>query len=243
MNRYNSNITVSGIVNEALDVVSRNPMIVLIFLVPGLISLLGGLAISGSAGVLGEVTEVGLEDGSLNFDTYASFLGASALLSIVVSIVSILVSGIAIAMTADALGNRPVSIGAAFEFMKDKWILLIVVAIILAILQFIGVLACCIGYVIVVIATVFVKQGIVLDDMELTESFSRSFELARQVWPDVLVLFIIQIVASVVLGLIPFIGSFLGELVAGFFVVAFTIYYIGLTRAPPEPQPVAEDIL
>ena len=225
-------MTVSSIINDALSIVSKYPIIILIFLVPGLISMLGTAAIGG-AGFFGEIDTATIEDGSFEISSFIPGIGAAAALSIIVAIVGILVSGIAIAMTPDALEGRPADISSAFDFMKDKWVLLIIAAIVLAILQFVGVLACCIGYVVVVIATVFVKQGIVLDNMQLTESFSMSFDLAKSVWPDILVLFIINFIAMVVLALIPFIGPFLTELVGGFFTVAFTIFYIGLTKNAP----------
>jgi uncharacterized membrane protein len=136
-------------------------------------------------------------------------------------------------MTADAWEGREVDLSSGLDAIKDKWLLLIVAAIVLAVLQFLGVLACCIGYVIVVILTVFVRQAIVLDGLGLTESFGYSFNLAKKVWPDILILYIIALIATVVLSFIPFIGSFIGELVTGFFTVAFTLYYIGITQAPP----------
>ncbi|RZN49917.1 hypothetical protein EF808_01705 [archaeon] len=234
-------MTVGRAINESLSIVSKYPIIVLIFLIPAIVSLIGGMAISGSAtSAFGSFDEGAIQDG--NFDTFFPSIGAviagSALLSIVTRIVAILVSGIAIVMAADAWEGRPVDLNSAFDFMKDKWLLLIIAAIIIAILEILGVLACCIGYVIVVVATVFVRQGIVLDNYNITDSFRNSFQLAKQVWPDILVIYIIYIIAAVILGIIPVIGGFLAELVNGFFIVAFTLYYISLTRNPPvEPQP------
>ncbi|MBN1785673.1 MAG: hypothetical protein JW825_01615 [Candidatus Methanofastidiosa archaeon] len=235
----NNKMTVSGIINDALSIVSKHPMILLIFLLPAIISLIGGMAIAGGTGAFGALDNLQMEDGEFNFSEdfgtgyFAGLIGLAALFSIVVSIISIFVGAIAIAMTADAWEGRDVDLTSAFDYVKDKWLILIVAAILLAILQFIGVLACCIGYVIVVIVTVFVRQGIVLDNLGLTESFSYSYNLAKKVWPDILILYIIALIASVILGLIPFLGGFLGEIVTGFFTVAFTLYYLGLTHAPP----------
>ena len=216
-----------------------SPMILLLFLVPAIVSLIGGAAIAGGAGAFGAFDEFTMEDGSFEIsDTFniGGLIGAAALVTIVVSVISILVSGIAIAMTADALDGMSVDLSRGFDRIKDKWLLLIVASIVLAILQFIGVLACCIGYVVVVIVTVFVIQGIVLDDLGLTESIGNSFNLAKKVWPDILILYIIALIATIVLALIPFIGSFIGQLVSGFFTIAFTIYYLGITRVlPAEP--------
>jgi hypothetical protein len=237
-------MTVGRALNESLSIVSKYPIIVLIFLVPAIVSLIGGMAISGSASfAFSGFDEGAIQDG--NFDTFLPSIGAvlagSALLSIITRIVAILISGIAIVMAADAWEGRPVDLNSAFDFMKDKWLLLIIAAIIIAILEIIGVIACCIGYVIVVIATVFVRQSIVLDNYNITDSFRNSFALAKQVWPDILVIYIIYIiyiVVAVILGIIPFIGGFLAELVNGFFIVAFTLYYLSLTRYPPvESQP------
>ena len=225
-------MSVSTIINDALSIVSKYPIILLIFLVPGLISMIGGLAIGGS-GLYGDIDTTTFEDGSFEIGSVVPGIGAAAALSIVVTIVSILIGGIAIAMTADALEGRPADLNSALDRLKDKWVLLIITAIVLAILSFIGFLACCIGYVVVAIATVFVKQGIVLDDMQLTEAFSSSFDLAKSAWADILVLFIINFIAMVVLALVPVIGGIITELVGGFFTVAFTIFYIGLTRNAP----------
>jgi len=232
----NDKISVSNVINEALSVVSKHPMIILIFLIPALISVLGGAAITGGSGIFGNLEDFQAEDGSFDIgDTFSlgTFIGVAALVSIIVSVISILVGGIAIAMTADALEGRETDLSRGLDAIKDKWLLLIVAAIVLAVLQFIGVLACCIGYVVVVIVTVFVYQGLILDDLGMTESFSHSFNLAKKVWPDILILYIIALIATVVLALIPYLGSFLGELVTGFFTVAFTIYYLGITRSAP----------
>jgi len=235
----NNKMTVSSIINDALSIVSKYPMIILIFLIPGIVSMLGGFAIAGGAGAIGTVGEFTVEDGQFDFGSFLpGLLGATALLTIVVSILSILVGAVAIVMTSDAWEQREVDLGRAFDTIKDKIVLLIVASIVLAVLQFIGLLACCVGLIVVVIVTVFVIQGIVLDDLPLTDSFRNSFDLAKKVWPDILILYIIAFLASVILGLIPFIGALIGELVTGFFTVGFTIYYIGLTRMPPvEPMP------
>ncbi len=225
-------MTVSSIINDALSIVSKYPIILLIFLIPGLISLLGGVALGGT-GLFGDIDTATIEDGSFEIGSFVPGIGAAAAITIIVTIVSILVGGIAIAMTVDAWEGRQADLNSALDRMKDKWVLLIIAAIVLAILSFIGFLACCIGYVVVAIATVFVKQGIVLDDMQLSESFSMSFELAKSAWADILVLFIINFIAMVVLAIVPFIGGVLTELVSGFFTVAFTIFYIGLTRNAP----------
>lgn len=225
-------MTVSSLVNDALSIVSKYPIILLIFLIPGLISLLGGVALGGT-GLFGDIDTATIEDGSFEVGNFVPGIGAAAAITIIVTIVSILVGGIAIAMTVDAWEGRQADLNSALDRMRDKWVLLIIAAIVLAILSFIGFLACCIGYVVVAIATVFVKQGIVLDDMQLSESFSMSFELAKSAWADILVLFIINFIAMVVLAIVPFIGGVLTELVSGFFTVAFTIFYIGLTRNAP----------
>ncbi len=60
-----------------------------------------------------------------------------------------------------------------------------------------------------------------------------SFDLPKSAWADILVLFIINFIAMVVLAIVPVIGGVLTELVSGFFTVAFTILYIGLTRNAP----------
>ncbi len=225
-------MSVSSLINDALSIVSKYPIILLLFLIPGIISLIGTAAIGGS-GLFGDIDTATLEDGSFEVGNFIPGIGVAAAVNILVTIVSILVGGIAIAMTADAWEGRQANLNSALDRMRDKWVLLIIVAIVLAILSFIGFLACCIGYVIVAIATVFVKQGIVLDDMQLTESFSMSFDLAKSAWADILVLFIINFIAMVVLAIVPFLGGILTELVSGFFTVAFTIFYIGLTRNAP----------
>jgi len=241
MTQYNNKLSVRSTINEALTIVRKYPIILMIFLVPAIISLIGNAAISENAGIY--FNEVNSNGENINFGDLFPSMGKmmvlSGLVSITTEIVAILVSAIAIVMVADAVAGREVELNKAFDFMKDKWIVLIVAAIIIAVFQFIGILACCIGYVVVIIATVFVKQGIVLDDMQLTESFSKSFDLAKTVWPDVLMIFIVYLISIVVLGFIPYLGSFASPLVGGFFTVVFTLYYIDLTSVPPsEPQPM-----
>jgi hypothetical protein len=91
----NDKVSVSNVINDALSVISKHPMIILIFFVPALIALIGGAAISGGAGVFGAFDEVQMEDGSFEIgDTFSigTFLGAAALVSIVVSVISIILA-------------------------------------------------------------------------------------------------------------------------------------------------------
>jgi exosortase/archaeosortase len=224
---------VSTIINDALSIVSKYPIILLIFLVPGLILMMGGLAISGS-GLLENINTATIEDGTFEYGSVIPGIGAAIVLdNIIVPLISIFIGCIAITMTVDVLEGRPAELNTALDRLKDKWVLLLIAAIVLAFLYFIGLSACCIGYVFVAIPTAFVMQGIVLDDLQINESFNNSYNLAKTAWADILMIVIIYIIMWVVLSIVPLIGGIITELIRGFFTVAFTIFYIGLTRNAP----------
>ncbi|MHC1605172.1 MAG: hypothetical protein ACXQTP_04310 [Candidatus Methanofastidiosia archaeon] len=249
MREKRMNVTKS--LNESLNIVNKHPVILVIYLIPALISLASGAtSLYGLELDADNFENFNFEENGEEFPLFENMfptdgtkIATSVALGLISSIVSILVGGIAIVMGADAWKGREVGLKKAFDFMKDRWLILIVAAIIIAILEVIGILACCIGFIIVVVLTVFVRQGIMLDGLSLTSAFNASFTLARKVWTDVLVLYIIYIVAGAILSFIPFLGVFVWKVLDGLFTVAFTLYYIDLTKPQVEQQQVVESSL
>jgi hypothetical protein len=217
---------IGKILSESLDVISQNPVIVLPYIVPVIIVLIGAVAAAGAVlpGIMGGRFEA---DPRAMLSGLMAAAGIFFVFGILAFIFDIVATAFAINLTSNAVRERKVTLSEAWQQIGAKKIVLVLVAfIILGILMVLGVLTLCIGTVIVAVLFPFLGQGIVIDNLGLIDTFSNSFNIAKKNWADILILIIVFFVVAFILTRVPVIGGILIILIVMYATVAFTVLYL-----------------
>ena len=215
------------LLSEALNIISENPVIIVPYLIPVLLVLLGAFIAFGTLVSTGAI-QAGFElDPQYILDNALAFLGFVSVFGILAWLFTIAADAFAITITKDAILGKKVTLGEAWaEIGIEKLIILLVVDIILTILLIFGFFLICIGFVIFYVLFIFVMQGVIVSDQGIIDTFSNSYNIAKKNFFDILMLAIVLLVISVVVQFIPVIGGILNVLVGMYGVVAYTIMYL-----------------
>jgi len=224
---------IGDILSEALDTIGKNPMIIVLYLIPMVLSLIGVFVAWGRIAPIREISNISdfsKFDYSMFYKNALALIGFSSILGIIAWIVGIIAAAIAIYMTYNSVQGKQITLSEAWNAIKGKILILIIASIITAILIFLGFFALCIGALIVMILLVFVNQGIVIDNLDIGATFHNSYNIAKSNFFDILILLIIFFVLGAIVGWIPYIGVILSTLIEMYGVVTYTILY--LNRKP-----------
>ena len=162
----------------------------------------------------------------------------SGLLLFVVAIIVFPVAyGAAIRMASEEIQGRKTDIMASASFAAGKLLSIWAASIIVGIIVFLGLIALIIPGIILAIMFLLVLPVILIENVGVITSLSRSRELVSRRWlltfATFLVLGIVVLIISAVLGLLSapfgsasgFVGTLLGAFTAPIFPIAFTVYY------------------
>ena len=223
---------IGEVLNKCIDVVSKNPVILVPYAIPALIQLMVGLYWVARVPFWEDFLEPGApmtpEEASRYaqsvFENIIPAASASGLLGIVSWLFTVVATAMAIAITMNYLKNKKTGLSEAFNMVSGKLIILVIAVFITTILTILGFCAIIIGAIIVAILLAFVPQGIVVDKLGF-DSFSKSYNIAKSNFFDVLLVLAVFFIAGAIVGLIPWIGSALAEFVGAFSAAALTILY------------------
>ena len=221
---------IGAILSEAMDIIGKNPNIVILYLIPVILVLIGTLT---TAGVFVRQNVMrsafgGFEvDPEYFLDRALLFLGFASVFGILGWVFGIVADAFAIRITYNATQDKRLSLSEVWnEIGTGKILILLVASIVVAILTILGFFVFCIGALIVMILLIFVKQGIVVDDLGLGATLSKSYNIAKDNFFDVLILVLIFALLTLFLGWLPWIGSILSIFVGMYAVVAYTLLYL-----------------
>lgn len=163
--------------------------------------------ISGALGVLVSITlsNVGVESWA------AVLIGSTS------SIFSFILNFAATDMSRDAYYKQPLDLGQSIQYVIGRLFIFILAAI------FGGLLSITIVLIPVV---VFMFVIMVMDETGIMEAFERALSVIRSDLSDVVILIIISIVASAVIGYVPFFSTLLNSFVNVIMGIAFIDIYV-----------------
>jgi len=220
---------IGDVLSAAFNTITENPMMIVPYLIPVALALIGAFVAWGSIVPVREIGQGFDFDFGADFlyENALAFIGFASILGILSWIFGIVATAFAINITYNAVNGRKVTLSEAWsEIGAGKILILLIVAIITAILVFLGFFALCIGALIVAILLMFVNQGIIIDNLDIGATFSNSYNIAKNNFFDVLILALVFFVLSIIAGLIPVIGGILGVLVGIYGTVSYTILYL-----------------
>lgn len=177
-------------------------------------------------------------------------LGRLIAILIVGSIVSLLTHGMTVMMADDALHDRPVKLGTAWEQTKPRLIPLVIASVVVGLLVSIGLMILVLPGVVVAFFLMFTFAALMVNQLAPFNAIGNSFKTVKGNFGSTFVFFLVMIALGVlvgvinfVLGLIPVLGPILSVIVgsayASFLSVFVVAVYRGLTEvtdAPPQPE-------
>lgn len=221
---------VSDILTKSLDVIIGHPQILAPYIIPFVVALLAhwqhipNLMDWG----IGRLSTLGR--GPLTYYQYLiqALQKMEALdwgLWIVFLVILAVCTALTIVMSDAFLSGRTMKIGQAFDTIAGKMPIFIVAFLISWVLKFLGMFFFWVGIFIPSLLLIFVGQGILLNNKDLFDSFSDSFDLAKANWVEILILLFIFLVMLAILRFLPILGTLVACLLAGYSAVVFTVLY------------------
>jgi hypothetical protein len=220
---------IGQILSEALDVISENPLVIVPYIIPIVLALIAAFVAFGVfVSQAGPFPFTDFEpDPEFIMNNVLGFLGLASIFGILELIFTVLAAAFAIVITFNAKQGKIVSLGEAWsEIGVGKLIILLITWLIATILTALGLIALCIGALIVYILLIFVYQGILIDKLDIGATFSNSYNIAKDNFFDILILVLIFGALILLISAIPYIGGVLAVFVRMYAVVAYTILYL-----------------
>lgn len=228
----------SEIFSNALDVIADNPIMIVPCLVPFLLKTVV------NASGLYWVTKggywqlfFGIQRGGMSqeevmamleevFPDLAAISAVSALVNIIIWVTAVIAFSMVISMTAASLEGKTMTLPEAFKSISDKLLLLIVASAAVWVLKVVGICTLCILTFIVWVFYAVVRQGIIVDNLGIGSSFTKSWNMGKGNFFDIFVVLLVFFGIKILLGVIPILGDPAGYLVDAFSVAALTLLYI-----------------
>jgi hypothetical protein len=228
----------SEIINKTFDVVTEYPMILVPLVIPFLLRLIvniSGLYWVTSTNYIDTVSNIQWDrlEPQQAMDLWRGMLPKMAAAGIASTIIDIIIWAIAmigfsmvIAMTLSYFNGKKMTISESFNAISGKIFILLIASAVVWVTKIVGVCALCIGAYIAWVFLSEVRQGIVIHNLGLADTLSKSYHLARDNFFDFSVILLLFFLIKIVIGLLPIVGNPLGFFVDVFSVVAMTLLYI-----------------
>ena len=155
---------------------------------------------------------------------------------IIILVVLAICIGLTIVMSDGALKGRKISVGEAFENITGMLPLFVLAFLVSWFLKFVGMFFFWVGVLVPAVLLIFVGQGILLDHKDLFDSFSKSYDTARENLIEVLALLFIFLIILAIVRLVPFLGLVVALVLMCYSTVTFTVLYKS-KRPPTQVRP------
>jgi len=251
-------LSVEEILSWTFDLYSKN---IGMFLIPIMITALvsGSLSIpiASYATKIAEIDRTAPPEVVLSqlWSYILTLLAMTIVISIITWIVSNIANGVCVKCASDLIEKGKASLGESFNFALNKLLVLLVATLITGILVVLGFLALIVPGIILYIMFYLVVPAIIIENIGVFESLSRSRRLVSGRW---LKTFVLSLILIIIIGFVSFIGSligaplgvyslFLSSIIAAFvqpiIPISLTVYYYSMLAKeeqrilPPPPPP------
>jgi len=217
--------------SRPVDVIQRNPGIIVPAVMPAVVSLLFMAIFGGSM--------MGMYGYGMNSVLMPGFFGIFAIYIIVLIILSLIAEGAIVSIAYSELKGRSMYYMDGINHAVSKIVPLLISAIIIAIGVAVGLILLVIPGLIFALLVIFTVQEIIIAEKDATSAISGSIEIVKRNFGNVLVyaviLMILAGVVSMALGMIPVIGNAIANLIITPYIgTSITYAYIQLTKSREE---------
>ncbi len=227
---------VSEILTKSVDIITEQPQMLIPYVIPLVVSLIAIWArmTNMMAWGIGRLYPLGRapEKFLTYFVTAFRAVDGTALVVwvIVLALLAICVA-LTIVMSDAALSGRQMKVGEAFDRIGKKVPLFVVAFLISWLLKFFGMLFFWVGIFVPAVLLIFVGQAMLLDNKDLFDSFSKSYDVAKENWIEILVLLFVFLVILAFVRFIPLLGVIVACFLVCYSAVVFTMMYRDRGRA------------
>lgn len=227
---------VSEILTKSVDIITEQPQMLIPYVIPLVVSLIAIWArmTNMMAWGIGRLYPLGRapEKFLTYFVTAFRAVDGTALVVwvIVLALLAICVA-LTIVMSDAALSGRQMKVGEAFDRIGKKVPLFVVTFLISWLLKFFGMLFFWVGIFVPAVLLIFVGQAMLLDNKDLFDSFSKSYDVAKENWIEILVLLFVFLVILAFVRFIPLLGVIVACFLVCYSAVVFTMMYRDRGRA------------
>lgn len=228
-----SGIDFGEALSRPIDVIQRNPGIIVPAVIPAVVSLIF-MAIFGGA-----VMGTGMYGYGMNPVLTPGFFGMFAIYFIILIILSLIAEGAIVSIAYSELKGKSMNYMDGINLAISKIVPLLISAIIIALGIFVGTLLLVIPGLIFALLVIFTIQEIMIAGKDATSAISGSIDMVKRNFGNVLVyaviLLILTGIVSMALGMIPFIGNAIASLlITPYIGTSITYAYIQLTESKKE---------
>ena len=225
---------ISEILGKAVDIVTENPLIIVPCLIPFVLAIGVEVMNIQTLSVFDQLQEMRWDAmdpqqaTEVWQETFALAAPGAALrfvANIIVWLTGVIAFSMVISMVAASFEGKSMNLVEAFNSISGSLLILIVVSAIVTVLRYAGICTLCIVTFVVWIFFAVVRQGIIIDKLGFSESFSKSWNIGRNNFFDIFMILGLFFFVKIILSLIPLVGDPLGYLVDVFSVAALTILY------------------
>ena len=222
-------INIGDALSKPIDVMQRNPGIIVPALIPAVASLI-------FAAIFGGAMMASMGPGyGMNPMFIPGLFGVFAVYGFVMVILGLIANGAIISIAYSELNGRSANYMEGINDAIAKLAPLLIAAIIIAIGVTVGLILLVIPGLIFALLVMFAIQEIMIDEKDATSAISSSIELVKTNFGNVLVyaviLFIVVAVVSAVIGIVPVIGNAISTLIVTPYIgISVTYAYMQLTE-------------
>lgn len=215
---------------KSIDIITEQPQILVPYIVPAVIALIALWVRITNIVSWGITRLYPLGRGPLKFFTYfVSSIQSLRIYDWIIWVIILAILAVCVAMTivmADAhMSGSSITLGRALDAVSNRLITVVVAFLISWVLKFFGMFFFWVGLLVPAVLLVFVGQGILLDNKDLFDSFSGSYDKAKQHWGKILVVLFGFVVILAVVRSVLFLSVIVSCFLMGYSAVLFTVMY------------------
>ncbi len=220
-------IDVSEILEEAFEIVKRNPEIIGLYVILLVVTLVAGFAIFGSS-FLTTMKILSTKTDIFNTFSVMSIIYKVVAFAVVSFIAQAVITGSAISLVVSIKRKRKISIQEALITGLKKSPYLIAGGIVVGLAVAVGFIALIIPGIYLLFRLILYQQACVVDG---SIGVKKSWNVTKGHFWDVLVLFLVLVVIGLVVSIIPWIGWLVNYLfVSPWAITAWTVLYLKLRK-------------
>ena len=207
---------IPGTFKDSIEVAKKNPLIFVPTVAVGLVMAVLKLVLI-SAGMMTAGTMGGTGSPAGAMGAVGAMLGLAALLSIIGMILGLIAHGMTVGMASEAIEKGTASLENGISIVTSRLAQLIVAAVLVGIAVGVGLMLLVIPGIIAAFFFVFTFVIVIAENATAVDAMKKSVELVKSHLNDMVIFFIIVIGASILVGIVNMVISFipvLGPLVA-----------------------------
>lgn len=219
-------MTISDLLSRAFELYKENPIIAVPSLLPVAWSIISTVLLA--AFIFGTASRpyYMYDSGDAMMAWISGVIGGTAVFFIVFLALLVLAEGMTIDMIQDVFEGGKADLGRSWQSTKGKLGALIIAAIVVSVILFLGYVLLVIPGLILTLLLYFVAQTIMIDNKGALESLGASYDFVKANLTDSAIVALLSVAIYFVLSMIPLLGILLVLIAMPYLIALSTLLYI-----------------